>query len=127
MRTKAIEQPFSFYQKDVQKMFEKKAKIADREGAKLIKPAFKAKEVPVDTAIDKLKQKEIEDKRRREELKAKGNEMLAQTAMPKRLQEAEAKRKEKMEKMKNMKPSEIDPECQFNPKIKKVVPKAGEQ
>lgn len=47
--------------------------------------------------------------------------------MPLRLQEAEQKRKEKLEKIKNLKPNEIDPECKFNPAIKKNVPKHDEQ
>jgi hypothetical protein len=29
--------------------------------------------------------------------------------------------------MKNLKPSDIDPECKFNPKIKKLPPKKDEE
>jgi len=39
--------------------------------------------------------------------------------MPKRLQEDELKRKEKKEKNKNLKASDVDPECKFNPKLNK--------
>jgi hypothetical protein len=81
---------------------------------------FKAKEVPVSFNIDMMKNKEREDRRCREEAKAKRKEdLLTNTTMPPRLQEAHNKRIEKLEAMKNLKPSDLDPECKFTPAIKK--------
>jgi Uncharacterised protein family UPF0564 len=64
------EKPFSFYDKDLQKQQEKKAQIESQNEKIAVKP-FKAKEVPIDTAIDKFKQMEIEERKKKEELKEK--------------------------------------------------------
>ena len=84
--------------------------------------------MPISFNVEIMKQKEIEDKKRRDELKEKRkDELISNTMMPARLQEADKKRLEKLEKIKNLKPSDIDPECKFNPKIKKLPPKNDEE
>jgi hypothetical protein len=43
--------------------------------------------------------------------------------MPKRFEEHEKKRIDKLEKIKKLKPHEVDPECKFAPEINKLPPK----
>ena len=42
------------------------------------------------------------------------------TMMPKRFEEHEKKRLEKLDKIKKLQPHEVDPECKFAPKIKDI-------
>ncbi|KAL4471381.1 hypothetical protein ABPG74_008274 [Tetrahymena malaccensis] len=122
--------PFSFYQKDIQKREEKKQKIvetATTEVAGFKQKAFKAKEVPASSKVDMLKQMDQErEENRKKRIEERKQEQIKSVQEFTRLAGASEKWKETLKKRETAKTSEEE-KCTFAPKINKEIPETSKK
>ncbi|KAL4511608.1 hypothetical protein ABPG72_012453 [Tetrahymena utriculariae] len=128
--TLETQNPFSFYQKDIQKREEKKQKIietANTEIAGIKQKAFKAKEVPASSKVDMLKQMDQErEENRKKRVEERKQEQIKSVQEFTRLAGASEKWKETLKKRETAKTSEEE-KCTFAPKINKEIPETSKK
>ncbi|EAR94644.1 hypothetical protein TTHERM_00052590 (macronuclear) [Tetrahymena thermophila SB210] len=123
--TLETQNPFSFYEKDIQKREEKKQKIVETVNTEVSgfkQKAFKAKEVPASSKVDMLKQMEQErEENRKKRVEERKQEQIKSVQEFTRLAGASEKWKETLKKRETAKTSEEE-KCTFAPKINKEIP-----
>lgn len=114
--------PFSFQQKEEEKLIKKQQRLPDLPEDCLYQP--KANEIPgfYTQVVDREAMVQAEEEKRKEKMKLRQKELQNMAKMPSRMEEDQNRKNQKAEKIEKLRQELFEKDCKFQPSINKKVP-----